>query len=219
MGSERKAFKAMSAGEKLEHIWEYYKLVLFGIIVALILIIYVVSKLLSPDPESILNVTLVNANSMMVEEGEDVFFRYLVEHDYDTRRETIAVNDALHVNRNEVSESSSVGIQALAAMTLVGEIDLLAGDEGVFEILAVGNGMMEMDSILPEELMEKYRGSLYTVKVEETGEEHTCGIRLPAGNPLEQDGYYFGPDTLVGIPYTAVHQDMAKEMLLYLLGE
>lgn len=217
MRTEKQAFKTMTVGEKLEHIWEYYKLPIFGIVLALILIIYIIVKLVSPDPDSILNVVLVNASPMAVE-GEDVFERYLTEHGYDKEEETITVNAVLHLDPNEASQSSAVGYQALTAMTVAGEIDLLGGDEAVFDLLSLGNGMMGLDTVLPQEVLERYQDSLYTVENPETGEKVTSGIWLPEGNPLEKDGYYL-TGALVGIPYTSANQEMAKEMLLYLLGE
>lgn len=217
METEKKTFKTMTVGEKLEHIWEYYKLALLIIALAVGLIIYIIYKLVAPGPDSILNVTMVNSYPLNVE-GEDTFDRYLREHGYDPKDETVAVNSTLYLDANNASQSSAVAFQALLAMSMVGEIDLLIGDETVFQLFGSGNGLLEIDTVLPEELLEKYQDDLYTARAQDTGEEFVCGIRLPKGNPLEQDGYY-GEGVMAGIPYTAVNQDEAKEMLLYLLGE
>lgn len=217
METEKQKFKEMTLGGKLEHIWEYYKLALLGITLGIALIVYIIVKIAMPDPVSILNVTLVNAYPQAGMDG-NVFERYLTEQGYNPKEETIAVNAGLYLDTEMANPTNASAFQALLAMTLVGEIDLLAGDAGIVDMIGSGNGLLEMDEVLPAELLEKYQDSLYTVVAPESGEEYVCAIRLPAGNPLEQDGYY-AADVLAGIPYTAQHQEMAKEMLLYLLGE
>ncbi len=217
METEKQKFKEMTLGGKLEHIWEYYKLALLGITLGVALIVYIVVRIVMPDPESILNVTLVNAYPQAGMNG-NVFERYLTEQGYNPKEETIAVNAGLYLGTEMANPTNATVFQALLAMTLVGEIDLLAGDAGIIDMIGSGNGFLEIDEVLPTELLEKYQDSLYTVTVPESGEEYVCAIRLPKGNPLEQDGYYEA-DVVAGIPYTAQHPEMAREMLLYLLGE
>lgn len=217
MQTEKESFQRMTIGKKLEHIWEYYKLPLLGIALALFLIIYTIVKLVSPEPEILMHAALVNASPMLAEE-EDTFARYLKEHDYDPAEETIAVNASLYFDREHMSESNAVSYQALAAMVMVGEIDLLTGDADTFDLLGKGSGLMEMEDVLPPEIYEKYQDRLYTVEQEETGQELVCGVWLADINSLTRDGYYV-TKVLAGIPTTAANPDMAKEVLLYLLEE
>lgn len=217
METRKKTFQSMTIREKAEHIWEYYKPVLLGIVLAAALIIYIIMKIVSPEPESVLNVTLVNAASYNMEE-EDVFERYLREQGYDPQKETISVNTGLFLDPDGMSQGSAASYQALVAMTMVGEIDLLGGDQEILELLGANGGLMDMGDILNEEQLERYADRLYTATDAETGTAYVCGIRLPQDNPLTADGYY-GENVWAAVPYTAAHQELAKEFLLYLLGE
>lgn len=214
---EKKTFKTMTIGEKLEHIWEYYKLVILGIVAAVALIIYVIVKAVTPEPDVVMNAVLVNANSFDVQE-ENCFQRYLKENNYDLESETINVNASMYLDSTNDAQTSAVSYQVLVAMTMVGEIDLLIGDEGVINMMGSGHGLYEVEDILPAEIFEKYKEQFYTVEDSETGETYVCGIWLPEGNALKQDGYYVG-EVLAAIPYTAENMDAAKDVLLYLLGE
>lgn len=213
---EKKTFKTMTIGEKIEHIWEYYKLVIIGIVAAVAIIIYAIVEAVTPEPDVVINAVLVNANSFDIQ--EDTFQRYLEENNYDLESETINVNTTMYLDSTNGSQVSATSYQTLVAMVMVGEIDLLIGDEGVIDMLGTGQGLLEVEDILPEEMFQKYKDRLYTVEDLETGETYVCGIWLPEENSLKQDGYYAG-EVLAAIPYTAENTDTAKDVLLYLLGE
>lgn len=214
---EKMTFKTMTIGEKIEHIWEYYKLVVIGIVAAVAIIIYAIVKVVTPEPDVVMNAILVNANSFEIQE-ENTFQRYLKENNYDLENEIIDVNSTMYLDKDGDSQASAISYQALTAWIMVGEIDLLIGDEGVIDMLCAGQGLIEMEEILSEEMFEKYKDRLYTVEDVENGVTYVCGIWLPEENPLKQDGYYTG-EVLAAIPYTAEHMDTAKDVLLYLLGE
>lgn len=210
-------FRKMTAKQKLEHIWEYYKLAIFGTAAGIALIIYIVYKALTPDPDAALNVTLVNANGYDAVE-EDCFIRYLKEQGYDLTAETAYVNTSLSIDGEKGGQASATSMQVLSAMVMVGEIDLLAGDEYTLQLMGSGGGLMPVDQILSSEQLEKYGDRIYSVENPETGEELACGIWLEEGSLLVQDGYYYGR-VLVCMPYTAVHQELAREMITYLLEQ
>ena len=217
MADRNTQFKDLAFGEKIEHIWEYYRWIILGAIVAAALVIYGIVQVVTPDPEILTNVVMINANTFDVAE-ENTFERYLMEEGYNTEQETITVNASLYLSRAEAGQNGAASYQALVAMTLVGEIDLLVGNEDVFDMLGGGQGLIEMSQILPADLLEKYQDRLYQVTDPETGAIYNCGIWLSEDNLLKQDGYYQG-SVLVGIPYTATNYDMAREVLLHLLSE
>lgn len=214
---EKKTFKTMTFGEKLEHIWEYYKLAILAVVFIVVVVVYAIVKVVTPEPDIVMNALLVNSNSFEVSE-EDAFDSYLKENGYDIEHETINVNTALYMDTENGGQASVTSYQALIAMVMVGEIDLLVADEGVISMIGVGQGLLEMEEVLPPELLEKYQDRLYTVEDIETGATYICGIRLSEGHLLQQNGYY-GGEILAAIPYSAVNKDVAKEVLLYLLGE
>lgn len=217
MAERKKAFKDMTIGEKIEQIWEYYKLVLLAIVLGVALIIYIIHRILNPPPEIILNVTLVNAFSYENEE-DDAFVRYMEANGYNQEEETISVITGLYLSEDGRGQTDMASYQALIARVSVGEIDILAGNDYVLQILANGGGLMEMEEILTPEQMEIYADRLYTAVDAETGEEFVCGLKLPESNLLSADGYY-ATDVWAAIPYTASHQELAKEVFQYLLGE
>lgn len=210
-------FRKMTFPKKLEHIWEYYRAVVYGVIIGIALLAYFIYKIVTPQPEAILNVTLVNGNSYDAPE-ENVFLRYLKEQGYDLSEYTAYVDAHLQISGEDQSQKSATSLQLLSAMTMVGEIDLLAGDELVFGMMGGSDGLLPLDQALSQELLEKYKDSLFFLPDAETGEENAVGIWLREDSGLVADGYYQGK-ALMGIPYTAKHPEMAAEALRYLLEE
>lgn len=210
-------FRKMPPKQKLEHIWEYYKLPIFGIGAGIFLIIYIIYKAVTPDPEAVLNVTLVNANGYQVAE-EDTFIRYLKEQGYDLTQETAYINTSLTLDGERGGQATATSMQVLSAMVMVGEIDLLVGDEYTLQVVGSGGGLMPMDQVLTPEQMEKYGDRLCAVENPETGQQQICGVWLGENNLLVQDGYYF-EKVLVSVPYTAAHTELAAEMIGYLLEQ
>ncbi len=219
MATERKkTFQEMTVREKIEHIWEYYKLAVFGIIAGVALIIYIIMKILNPDPDVILGVTLVNSYSRMTGESENIFEQYLLDNGYNPEEETISVNESLYISEGGMGQSDMASLQALMAWTSVGEIDILAGDENVMNMLGNSGGLLEMEEVLTPAQMEQYGDRLYTTKDPETGQEYVCALKLPEGNLLNKAGYYSG-DVWVGIPSTSKRQELAIKIFNYILGE
>ncbi|MCD8217682.1 MAG: hypothetical protein LUD01_06505 [Clostridiales bacterium] len=160
----------------------------------------------NPDPESLLSVVLAEAATPPDSE-ENVFSRFLEESGYDTEEETITV---------EVMDDSYYTSQLLVMRLMNGEIDLLAGEEATMEKFAEGEGLIELDEVLPEELLEEYEDRLYYAVNANTGEEHVYAILLPEDSALVEDGYYAG-EIYVAIAYSAEHPEMAGDMIEYLL--
>lgn len=210
---DKNKFKEMTFGQKAQYIWEYYKIPIFGIILGIITIVILIVGLIRKDPEVVLNVCMVNANQYQVAE-EDVFDRYLKEQGYNPQTQTIQIKGNYKMGVGHEVDFTS--FQAINTAMSMGQLDLIIGDETVFLTFGTGRGFKSLSEILTPELMEKYEDQLYTVLDDETKEPVICGIWLPKENELVKDGYY-KEGVLVGVPYSVTNQELATEMLLYLL--
>lgn len=202
----KEVYHSLPLGKKIRYIFEYYKVILILIAAGVGILIYVIIQIRNPDPESVLSVALVEAATPLDDEG-NVFSRFLEENGYDTEEETITV---------EVMDYSYYTSQLLVTRLLAGEIDLLAGDEDTIETLAESEGLLELEDVLPEELLAECGESLYYAGDADTGEEHVYAILLPESNALAEDGYYTG-EVYIAIAYSAEHTEMAGNMIEYML--
>ena len=204
----KEVYHTLPLGKKIQYIVQYYRVVLILIAAGIAILIWAIYKILHPDPTSLLEVTLVEAATPLGDEA-DVFDRFFEENGYNAEEEEISVT---------VMDSTTYTSQLLMARLMTGEIDLLAGDEDTAEMLVEGEGLLELEELLPDDVLEEYADSLYYAEDPETGEEHAYAVLLPEGNVLVQDGYY-ADAVYVGIAYTAEHPEMAEMMIEYLLEQ
>lgn len=182
------------------------------------LIIYIIYKILNPDPEVLLGVTMVNSYLQPEAKGYAIFEEYLADNGYNMEEETINVNSSLYLSEDGMSETDMASSQALIVWNAAGEIDILTGTEHIMSMIGTGGGLLEMAEVLTPEQMEKYADRLYTVEDEESGEKYVCALKFPEGNLLTEAGYY-AEDVWVAIPVTSKRQEMAKKVFHYLLAE
>lgn len=204
----KEVYHTLPLGKKIQYIVQYYRVVLILIAAGIVILIWGIYKILHPDPTSLLEVTLVEAATPLGDEA-DVFDRFFEENGYNAEEEEISVT---------VMDSTTYTSQLLMARLMTAEIDLLAGDEDTAEMLVEGEGLLELEELLPDDVLEEYADSLYYAEDPETGEEHVYAVLLPEGNVLVQDGYY-ADAVYVGIAYTAEHSEMAETMIEYLLEQ
>ena len=219
MATRDTSFKELTWKQKIEHIWEYYKWIIMGSIFGVCVLGYVFSVIFAPKKDVLMSAALVNVESAEAAEP-DTFIRYLEEKGYNTEEETINVNTGFIIDLEYLDEATVTTYQKMTALMMVGDLDLMVGDEAMFAHLAKNGCMKDLKEVLPEETIAKYeeQGRLCWIEEPDLGYEILCGIWTEEENLLKKDGYYSGK-VLVGIPYTATHVEMAKDLLLILLGE
>ncbi len=202
----KEVLKTLGFAGKVQYIWDYYKLVLVLIVAAIAIIIYFTYRFLHPDPEYILDVTLVEGATPIDDTG-NVFEQYMDDNGYDRSEQDISV---------VVMESTTYTTQLLMARLMTGEIDMMTGDVDIMDMLYEGQALLELEDLVSAELLEEYADCLYWAEDPDTGEEHVYAIQLKDGNALMQQAYY-AENVYVCIAYTAEHVETGISVMEYLL--
>ncbi len=198
--------KQMTPVQKIGHFINYNRVVCIIIVIAIIVLIWVVYRVRHPGPEDILKIQLYGANSAY-DETDNVFERYMDEHDIDQDKETISV---------EITDDL-MGEQVISTRIMSGDVDLLVGDEDIMDMVTDGGGLIALEDLLPEDLIEEYGDSLYVADDPQTGEEHLYGIMFRQDSPLIAMDCYREPQ-IIGITYNSEHPDTAVSMMEYILS-
>ncbi|MCC8151252.1 MAG: hypothetical protein LIO96_07320 [Lachnospiraceae bacterium] len=72
----KEIYHTLPVGKKIQYIFQYYKIILVLIAAGIGVFVYIIVRTLHPDPETILEVALVEAATPMGDEA-DVFDRFL----------------------------------------------------------------------------------------------------------------------------------------------
>ncbi len=203
----RELVKQMKFWQKVRYYIRYYPYILIIIIAVVLLIIWGIYRYMQPNPDTILDVQLVQADPVG-DGSEGVFEQFIVDSDMDPKEETVTVN---------VVEPSIYVNQLVLTAVMAGDVDMVIGDDDAMSMLTGGTFFLNLDDIISESLLEEYAGRLYIAEDVQTGEEHVYAILLEDDNPLIQEGYYTEP-MWVGIAYNTEREETAVSLMEYLLS-
>ncbi len=202
-------FQKMSKKEKAAYIWDYYHWAILGTAVLIIILASVVHDVTKFRKETAVEITMVGADSGAVE-NSTYFDAYLTENGYDPKLTEVTVNDAL-----STSAGSSV-LQVLDAQVMTGDIDILISTQDVFETMSKGGVYEDLSTLLPADLLEKYKADLISTESEDQKKTIISGIRISGDTGIGRQNFFTG-DAVAGIPVNAGHQEDAVKMLTYML--
>lgn len=189
----------MTKKEKTAWFWYYYK---WFVVLAAGLTAFAiwggVSFYREYTKEYIANVQLVNCESYTVDRS-DYFERFAETYGYGSNQQ-ISLDSTVEVNLNGGGQSSSAGLQVLAAMFLTGDIDIFVSDKALFELECEKHAFEDLRNVLTAEQMAEYEPYLYYAADPDTGETIPCGLYLEDSSMCGTEGFYHAEDQpIVGV--------------------
>lgn len=205
--------KHMSKKEKMEYIWDYYKIhILVGvfIIIAVSWTIYTnVNK-----TEYVFNCTVLgdSINVSKKADFEDKLTKIVLEEPVEKKQ---AYMDFIEVKSSSNDEISidPYAMQKLSARVAAGDIDILIVDEKNFQRFAMQGMFERLDSSSNLDLSDKN-----AIKIEKGSEDVKSGIygvRVKDNASLKDMGYST-EDKIVGIVTTSKNKDKGADVLKWL---
>ena len=182
--------REMSFKEKLEHIWEYYKFFIFGLVIILVISGSLINSLLiNPQPQTALHISW-NSGFIMHEQLtglSDVLTARLID---EAKNETIVVSLSLTSADDPSIEMANQ--QRLIAMLAAGELDVFIVDEALLEEYSSFGFIQPLENLLEDirlidpVVYEEIKDKVAYAKIEpEEGvfEERLMGVNI-TGCPL-----------------------------------
>ncbi|MGB9781020.1 MAG: ABC transporter substrate-binding protein [Caldanaerobacter sp.] len=216
-GEKRNWFKDMTLKEKLQYIWDYYKIhIVIGLLLIYVLTMFTLS--LINRKEYILNIALI---------GERIDFDMLSQFSNEVTKEIIGD----HAGKKEASVDfyklmrdyhgdlvlDPASTQKLIARIAAKEIDVIILDKKTFDALAVQGAFLKLDGRLEGLNLNRYK----VVKaVEDTNgvKKGIYGIYVnPDNKYLKKLGYDYH-DKIIAILSNSQHKDLSLKFLKWLLG-
>lgn len=89
---QKTPFKELTFSQKIQYIWDYYKIPIFLVIIGIIAVTAFICGRLA-QKNTVLSVLCVNAeNSTTEDNGADIFNDFLTDNGYDLSKDEIALN-------------------------------------------------------------------------------------------------------------------------------
>lgn len=197
-------FKKLSFKDKLDYLWDYYKVPIIGAVSAIVLVIYILYLIFRHVPEDILNVTLINSG--VSSEDEIVFDdEYLLFTGLDPENYQVSLGTHITIDNGMSSRSR----EFVAAKILAEEIDVLVWDETAYGYVKTLGASSDLSNYLPEEYVQKYDN----YAVYENGS--LIGFVFDGNKEISKD--LAMDKAYVGMIVNAVNQDEAVRFIEYLL--
>lgn len=158
---EREAIKNGSLSYKLKYIWDYYKWVIIGVLIAIPIIISIVKDIVNAK-DYIFYGLFLNSYSP-TETIEEYMAGFAEEYQLDTENYQIELDSSLSMVVDNYDEGSLATINRIIASLSVGELDFLAADPAVFEHYATQNTFHDLSNMLTAEQKEKLAPYFYYI--------------------------------------------------------
>ena len=213
----RERLGKMSPKERLSFLWYYYKWVVFAVIAGVLVLVFLVRNWWqAAHRNSVLNVTLISADALSVEEGIfDPFLATVPEMEGD---ESVTVDASLSIDPEKGDSLSAAAFQVLGAELLSGEIDVLISEETLFSMEQVNAGFSSLDEVMDPALLEKEADRLWWAKDPITQEKKPYGIVL-TGTYLQDGMIYPAKSCLIcGVASTTSDPELSGDFIVWYLS-
>lgn len=193
----KETWKTMSFGKKLEYLWMYYKGVLFGAVILVLVICIGVSMYKGAHTTVLLNVVIVGGDDLNAEQLEASFIQYA----------DIKEEDGIIQMRTNIPDDGGGMTSTTALTTLMGAeaVDILICPKYVYEDYNAHNGFLDMKDALGD-ITAGYGDSVLD-----------NGICLKADNILKREGMSAYDEIYAAIPVNCQNPGMAVKFIEFLL--
>jgi len=212
--SEREKLRNMRPKERLDYLWEYYRihaLVTIGVIALLSYIIYTVA---TPDVKPQFYAALIN-NTVTEEELQqyrEEFSEYL---QLDPKKDSVEFNSSFYMNDSFDSMNSK---QVLMAYVAAQEIDVIIAPESEFSNYAFSGFFDKLSEQLPTNVYSSLTDHFYLTGTDDDPDQNAYGVYL-TDTKLYKNKSVDGEPYVLGIVANAKHKENALEFINYLFHE
>ena len=212
--ADRAALARLQGKDKIEFLWDYYKLPILSLVCVLVIGVLVI---LSGTGHRDVAMYAVLVNTDRLDEAPDaaVLEALLEQGGMELRGKRIDVSADLYLGQDDDRLNDGQTIQVLAALFGIRGLDFFAADEPVFRRYAQQDAFVDLSLLIEPALLEGHAGDLYYYENSE-GRQILGGVILHAGSPLHRAGYYHG-DVVVGAAASAQNLEAAVLFLKQLL--
>jgi len=211
---EREKLKGMERKRAFHYLWDYYKGLAIGILVAIGIVVYMIALLLRPEVDVKLGVMFVN---FPVDVSQDSSFAQGFYAFAGVKKpETIVFDNNAFFNLAKSSDYANSYFQKTVAYLEGGDIDAVICQYDNLVGIASGGRFMDLRNKSMEKIYETYQDRI--VEIEKDGKTIPVGIDVSDSPVLKRlGGFDEGESCYVGISSFTVHGDMIGNFLEYIL--
>lgn len=216
--SEKEKLSLMDKKQKKEYILEYYAPKALFVLVIVGIVVFLLVKHFTAGTAA-LNIVAVNTSQQESKANEKTYYQeFLNENGYDDGKEYVSISTGIGVSTDPNDAMSQDSLQLVQNKFMANAVDVFFADSELVLSLGEFGYMQNLDTVLSDELKEKYKDSFVYATVIETGEKMPVGIKIGNNSWVRETGWY-GDDVAVGFGENARNMELAIKFLEYISAE
>lgn len=182
---QHQKMKDMSLKGKLEYFWYYYKIHTFAVIAGIILAGTFIYQLATNKDSAFYSVLISSDTYVTDQQTWDVDFAEYAG--IDTDKYSVIFDTSFIFTSNNFTDYTMSSMEKLVAMASAGMIDTVIADTATFEKLARSEFYLDLETVLPPEMLEQFKDCLYYTDAAafDTGDDDTFQSLDELPNPEE----------------------------------
>lgn len=217
--SEKKKLREIrGVQEKLLYIWDYYKLWIIGILAAIVVAIYLLSRLNAARADY--DFYLILANTMEdVGTGSRFWNGYMEYAGLDQQESNVVFNNEIYFDFT-LNTTGNTYFDSFIVFAEAGTLDAITMRADSLVELGQTGRLMDLDSEAAASLREHYGDRFLYLEGED---EEGNPVRYPVGidisdSILMTDTQLYADSCALGLGYKSQHADAVEKFLEYVLG-
>ena len=206
-------FKELSTSQKIRYIYDYYKIHILIVVAVIALLISLVYSF-SHHKENLMNVLMINFEGDSTK-ADEVLNDFMLKEDYNTNSYSITTNTAISVDVNSMEYMQE--LYSLNGLMASSTYSGFFSDEETFMYYANQGYFINLEDIMSEELIEKYKDYIIYGKDFDTNDSYPCGIRINTQNcnMLKENEFY--KECIFGFITGDTDKTLCKDFIEYVL--
>ncbi len=203
--------------EKLSYFQEYYLKTTLLVIAAVIFIGYIAHSMLTAPSDTafaayFFNDTGDSSNTELI----DGFVEYL---DLDTSAHEAYIDATMNYIPDSGDINVFMSLEKTMAVISTSELDVVVGDAETADYFAKSECLHDITTVLPDDLLTKFKDKLYYAEVGEAKELVPVGIYITDSPKLNEYYYYVDREPILGFIINSNSMDNAIAFLRYIYIE
>ena len=203
--------------EKFNYFKEYYLKTTLVIIVAVVFIGYLAYNMITAPSDTAFAALFYNdtgdsSNTELI----DGFVEYM---NIDTKKHDAYIDATMNYSADSSDMNTYMGLEKAMAIISTSELDVVMGDTDTIDYFAKSECLHDITTILPDDLLAKFKDKFYYAEVGESASLVPVGIYVTDSPKLNEHYYYVNQEPVMGFVVNSNSLDNAMEFLRYIYIE
>lgn len=211
--TEREKLRAMNVKDKLWYIWTYYRFHMAAAVLAVIVAVNVGTVIYHSTFHTALHCMIINSRDEEGFQAEPLEKGFASWAGLGKKEEVVSETTFLAFG-DDVSEYIYASMAKISALVAAKDLDVMICDEETLNHYSSMDGFLDLETILPEEILSAEKDRLYYAENED-GTRHAYAIDI-SGTAFAKDSNLQLSPALFGIVSNSTRTDTALSLLQYI---